>query len=133
MTPGFFMRLLEVHIEVTDLEQSLAFYRALLPHHKVTTWADGSAAAIVFTDGSALGLWRVGKRGLYDGRGGSHLHFAFQIEDEQYDTYRARLIELGCTPIDHTWPNGHRSVYAFDPDGHQIEFMTVDWVTGVGR
>jgi hypothetical protein len=66
-------------------------------------------------------------------RGGVHLHFAFQIEPEQYDTYRTRLIARGCTPSDHTWPNGHRSVYAFDPDGDQIEIMTVDWVTGVGR
>ncbi|MDX9858385.1 MAG: hypothetical protein RBT76_11380 [candidate division Zixibacteria bacterium] len=125
------MRLLELHIEVSDLERSLAFYRALLPHHQVTTWADGSAAAIVFEDGSALGLWKLGKRGLYDGRGAAHLHFAFKIEAGKYNVFRQRLVALGCEPIDHVWPNGERSIYSFDPDGHHVEFMTVDWIRGV--
>lgn len=132
MAPGFFMRLLELHIEVADLERSLTFYQALLPHYKVTRWRDGSAAAIVLEDGSAVGLWVIGKRGLHDGRGGEHLHFAFQIEPDEYEKYRAKLVELRRDPIDHVWPNGHRSLYAFDPDGHQIEFMTIDWITGVG-
>ncbi|MBD3403874.1 hypothetical protein GF420_13355 [candidate division GN15 bacterium] len=127
------MRILELHIEVSDLDRSLEFYTALLPHEKVVRWQDNSAAALVFPDGTSMGLWRTGKRGLYDGRGGEHLHFAFQIEDHEYDSIRARVVELGCEVIDHVWPNGKRSLYFFDPDNHQVEFMTVDWLRGVTK
>lgn len=123
--------MLELHIEVYDLERAETFYTALLPHVKVTRWTDGSAVAIVLEDGSALGLWEKGKVGLHGGRGAEHLHFAFQIKPDEYDKYRERLVDLGCEPIDHVWPNGQRSLYAFDPDGHQVEFMTVDWIRGV--
>jgi hypothetical protein len=29
--------------------------------------------------------------------------------------------------LEYVWPSGHRSVYFFDYDGHQGEFMTTDW------
>ena len=125
------MRILELHIEVEDVQRSLAFYKQLIPHEKVGTWDDGTAAAIVLKDGTAFGLWKKGKSGLYDGRGGEHLHFAFQIEPEEYEEYKQRLEKAGVKVIEHTWPNGNRSLYFFDPDGHQGEFMTVDWMTGV--
>ena len=95
------MRIVEVHIEVSDLERAEQFYTTLLPHTKVTRWSDGSAVAIVLEDGAALGLWKTGKIGLHGGRGAEHLHFAFTIEPEEYDTYRSRLVGLGCEVIDH--------------------------------
>lgn len=125
------MRIIEIHIEVSDLDRAQAFYSALLPHTGVTRWSDGSAVAIVLEDGSALGLWKRGRVGLHGGRGANHLHFAFKIEPGEYDEYRQRLVDLGCKPIDHVWPNGERSVYTFDHDGHQLEFMTVDWIRGI--
>lgn len=125
------MRLLEVHIEVRDVARSLAFYTRLIEYEKVTQWDDGSAAAIVLKDGTAFGLWKKGKSGLYQGRGGEHVHFAFQIAPEDYDKYLGKLRGLSLDVTEHTWPNGQRSLYFFDPDGHQGEFMTVDWLAGV--
>lgn len=122
------MRFLELHIEVADLARSEKFYSTLLPHAKVTRWEDGSAIAIILDDGAALGLWKVGKLGLYHGRGGEHVHFAFQIDRSEYDSYRTRMRSMGLEPIEHTWPSGDRSLYFFDPDGHQGEFMTKDWL-----
>ncbi len=122
------MRLLEIHIEVKDIERALAFYAALLPHHKIVHWQDGSAKALVLHDGTAFGIWKIGKLGLLNGRGGEHLHFAFQIKPEDYNHYKQKLIELKVTPLEHIWDDGHRSLYFFDADNHQGEFMTRDWL-----
>lgn len=123
------LRMLEIHLEVKDLDISEKFYSALLPHARISRWDDGSAIALILEDGTAFGLWRKGKRGLFDGRGGEHLHFAFQISREEIDLYRDKLHNLGVDLIEHTWPSGDMSLYFFDPDGHQGEFMTKDWLT----
>jgi catechol 2,3-dioxygenase-like lactoylglutathione lyase family enzyme len=124
------MRLLEIHIETDDLDRSLVFYRRLLPHKKLVRWPDGSAVALVLEDGGAFGIWERAKRGLYGGQAADHLHFALQIEPAEYDGLKARLEDLGVEPIEHVWESGQRSLYFFDPDGHQGEFMTVDWLDG---
>ncbi len=110
------------------MSRALDFYTQLLPHQGVVRWRDGSAAALVLADGSALGLWLRGKKGLFDGEGGQHVHFAFQIAEQDYDLFKERLRKLGITPDEHRWENGARSLYFFDPDGHQGEFMTCDWL-----
>ena len=122
------MRFLEIHIEVADLESAEHFYATLLPHERIVRWDDGSAIAIILADGSAFGLWNKGKKGLFGGRGGKHLHFAFQITRSEVDFFKDRLVNLGVDVIEHTWPSGDLSLYFFDPDGHQGEFMTKDWL-----
>jgi catechol 2,3-dioxygenase-like lactoylglutathione lyase family enzyme len=122
------MRFLEMHIEVSDLKRSLDFYAQLLPHEKVIRSSDGSQMFIVLHDGSAFGIWLESTVGLHGGHGADHLHFAFQIRSDEYDEYKSRLKSLGIEPIEHTWSDGYRSLYFFDPDGHQGEFMTTDWL-----
>lgn len=123
--PG--VRMLELHIEVADLDRACEFYRQLLPHEKVVRWPDGQAVALVMADGTAFGLWKQGKQGINQGQGGAHLHFAFQIDPADYDVFRDKLLKLGVEPKDYVWPGGQRSIYFFDADGHQGEFMTCDW------
>jgi catechol 2,3-dioxygenase-like lactoylglutathione lyase family enzyme len=122
------MRLLEVHLEVADVERSVRFYSNLLAHRKIDSWDEGTANAIILEDGAAFGIWKKGKRGIHGGQGGEHIHFAFQISPDEYTTYKRKLEDLGMKVQEHTWPNGHRSVYFVDYDGHQGEFMTVDWL-----
>jgi len=124
------MRLLEIHLEVADLKRSEVFYSAILDFAKVTRWSDGSAIAFVLPSGTTLGLWKEGKEGLHGGRGGKHVHFAVQVEPEAYDALLHKLKALDCKVIEHTWPDRQRSIYFFDPDGHQGEFMTTDWLRG---
>lgn len=122
------MRLLEVHIETENLAESLDFYRRVLPHQKIIEFSDNKAAALVLDDGSAFGIWEKGRRGLYDGRGGKHTHVAFQIRPDEYEKTKDRLLSMGIEIIEHRWSDGHRSIYFFDPDHHQMEFMTKDWL-----
>jgi len=126
------VRLLEVHIEVENLEEALSFYAALLPHRKVVRFSDGEAYALILDDGAAFGLWKKGKNGLHGARGADHLHYALQIAPDEYDLYLQRLRNLGINPIEHPWSDGHRSIYFFDRDGHQGEFMTRDWIPSAG-
>lgn len=122
------MRFLEMHIEVDDLDQAASFYTKLLPHKGVIRWEDGSAIALVFEDGTAFGLWKKGKLGLFRGQGADHLHFAFQVGPDEYQLMKGRLIEMGIETFEHMWPSGHLSLYFFDRDGHQGEFMAKDWL-----
>lgn len=123
------MRLVETHIEVADVQKSLELYARLLPHKKVLTWAEGNVGAIVLEDGSAFGCWKKGQLGIHNGQGGAHVHFAFQIEPEEYDAYMTRIKASGLEPLEYTWDTGHKSVYFFDYDGNQGEFITADWIT----
>ncbi|MBK7143194.1 MAG: hypothetical protein IPH75_14060 [bacterium] len=120
--------MLEIHLEVNDLDIAEKFYQALLPYQRISRWDDGSAVAFVLNDGTAFGLWKKGKLGLFGGQGAKHLHYAFQIEREEIDSFRNKLHNLGVDVIEHTWPSGDMSLYFFDPDGHQGEFMTKDWL-----
>ncbi len=124
------VRLVETHIEVSDLEKSVALYSNLIPHARVERWGDdkeGRVAAFVLEGGEAFGLWEKGKIGVLGGRGAEHLHFAFQIKPEQYECYRDLIQAQGLEPLEHVWENGKKSVYFFDYDGHQGEFICDDW------
>ena len=124
------VRLVETHIEVSDLEKSFALYSKLVPHTRIARWGDndtGHVAAFVLEGGEAFGLWQKGKRGIHGGRGGAHQHFAFQIKHEEYEHYYDLIRTQGLEPLEHVWERGAKSVYFFDYDGHQGEFITADW------
>lgn len=124
------MQLLEVHIEAADPEASLAFYQSLLDCEKIIWRESRLAVFMVLRDGTAFGIWKKGSRGIHNGQAGAHVHFAFRIDPDEYDEYRDRLASLGVTILDYDWEDGHRSLYFFDPDGHQGEFMTKGWLEG---
>jgi catechol 2,3-dioxygenase-like lactoylglutathione lyase family enzyme len=121
------MRLLEVHLEVEDLERSLDLYRQLLPAVRVVRDPENTQIFLVLPDGTAFGLWRTGTRGVHQGQGGAHVHYAFQIDPQEYEELRRRLLELDLKPLEKIWQDGAKSLYFFDFDGHQGEFMTKDW------
>jgi len=52
-------------------------------------------------------------------------HFAFAIDHDQLDAWRAHLTEHGVgIEREHAWPNGARSIYFRDPAGHSVELVT---------
>ena len=122
------MKLIETHIEVEDVEKSLLLYKKLIPHKKILQWADGKVAALVFDDGSAFGLWTKGHKGIHDGKGGTNVHFAFKIDENEYKDYKDKIIKAGLEALEYEWESGYKSVYFFDYDGHQGEFITGNWI-----
>jgi len=122
------MKLIETHIEVEDVEKSLSLYQSLISHKKCLRWADGNVAALVLDDGSEFGIWKKGHRGIHEGQGGQHVHFAFQIKHEEYDDYKEKIVSTGMKPLFYEWETSHKSLYFFDHDGHQCEFITGNWI-----
>jgi hypothetical protein len=122
------MKLIETHIEVEDVEKSLNLYKKLIPHKDILRWADDKVAAIVLEDGSAFGIWKKGHKGIHNGLAGQKTHFAFKIEKQEYETYVNLITDCNLEPLEHNWDNGYKSVYFFDYDGHQGEFMTGNWI-----
>lgn len=122
------MRMLEIHLEVSNIEKSLELYKKLIPFKSISHWEDGSAVALVLVDGSAFGLWKENKLGIHNGRGAKHIHYAFEIKPEEYEVYKTKIIDAGLKPLEYTWDDGHKSVYFFDFDNHQGEFMTRSWI-----
>jgi len=122
------LRLLELHLEVSDLDRSLTFYSQLFPEARVVGWDKKTAAALVFDDGSAIGLWIAGKVGLKGSRAGDHVHYAVHVTHDELEVMRTRLQAMDVEVFDHAWDPPHKSIYYFDPDGHQGEFITKDWL-----
>ena len=121
------MRLLEIHIEVINFERSIDLYMSLIDYVKIDIFDSGNTVALILQDGTAFGIWKKGTRGMFNGGGGSHVHFGFQIEPEKYQEYKQRILDAGLEPLEHVWPEGEKSVYFYDHDGHLGEFMTCDW------
>jgi lactoylglutathione lyase len=117
-----------VGINVTDLDRSIAFYRALLGHDVLATSPDpdqrwallGSGGAFVVT------LWEQA-RGDYDAsRAGLH-HLSFQVPDGAAVAAAAdRLRGLGVEPLHGGVVAQYQGsdavgVFFHDPDGTRLE------------
>jgi catechol-2,3-dioxygenase len=78
----------------------------------------------VLAGSTRIGLWRP-QVGVAGGRGGVHVHFALQIEEDDYAAIvkglRAHGLELTEDDFGHS-----RAVYVTDPDGNVVEFWTGD-------
>lgn len=124
-------RAMEIVLEVSDLEQAARFYRDALGMPEIERWGDERPAVWVkAAPGTYLGLWtaRAGGPGvgLFDSRGGAHIHLAFLVPPGKLERIAARLRETGIEPDGYyEFAPDKRSLYAHDPDGNVIELA--DW------
>lgn len=121
--------LYETHLEVSDLDRSVAFYEKLgltlgLRHPK------GAFFWITKPGEQLLGLWLIGEEKALRKQ-----HFAFQVELERLLTAEEWLKERGIPlvpqfgreplePIVHPWMPAV-TVYFADPDGNLLEFLSM--------
>jgi len=72
-------------------------------------------------------LWRP-QVGIADGRGGVHVHYAFQVDESGFGELVARLEEFGLLPevLSSEDEGRGRAAYVTDPDGNVVEFWTYD-------
>ena len=124
--------LFETHLTVSDLERSVGFYREIvgLP---VALEVPERNAAFFWVGGpgrSMLGLWSLGSAPI-----GLILHVAFEVALDDVLDAPGRLEAQGVTPrsffgAQTTEPSvigwmPAAAVYFHDPDGHQLEYLTM--------
>src|SRR6184192_647668 len=85
----------ELVLEVSDLEDARRFYRDVLGFEE-TLYGEGAAGRYWYLVGETarLGVWTA-QVGLAGGRGGTHVHYAFQLGREELDPLLERLRGAG--------------------------------------
>ncbi|MGH2956745.1 MAG: VOC family protein [Solirubrobacterales bacterium] len=120
----------ELVLEVQDLEASERFYAGALGLPVVERWSRREAIWLMAGGRTRIGLWRP-QVGVAGGRGGEHVHFAFHLEEDDFDEAVARLRESGLDPQlesrgGRLRRKRSRSAYVDDPDGNCVELWTQD-------
>ena len=116
----------ELVLEVTDLDVARRFYRDVLGFEE-TLYGEGAEGRYWYLVGETarLGLWTE-QIGLAGGRGGAHVHYAFNVADGEIDRLKNR-IEAAGTEVEGPIQLGPgRAIYITDPDGNVVEFWSQD-------
>ena len=124
--------LFEMHLTVSDLDRSVAFYRRAIGLSPAFAVPERSAAFLwIGAPGEAmLGLWSLGSAPV-----GLALHVAFRASLDDVLGACDRLRELGVTPLSFfatetdepsviAWMPA-AAVYFRDPDGHLLELLAM--------
>jgi catechol-2,3-dioxygenase len=116
----------ELVLEVSDLDAARRLYRDLLGFEE-TLYGEGRDDRLWYLIGSSarLGLWTP-QVGLAGGRGGTHVHFAFQLAREELDPLLDRLRASGAEVEGPIRLGADRAIYVTDPDGNVVEFWSQD-------
>jgi catechol 2,3-dioxygenase-like lactoylglutathione lyase family enzyme len=123
---------LETAVYVDDLDCAHRFYGEVLGLDRVLDTQRMLTYAVA--PGQVLLVFRRGfTREDSDTAGGrvpghhseGPAHFAFAIEADAYEGWKARLAAHGVAITSEvTWPKGGRSLYFEDPDGNVLEMAT---------
>lgn len=116
----------ELVLEVSDLEAARTFYRDRLGFEE-TLFGEGAEGRYWYLVGDVarLGIWTP-QEGLAGGRGGAHVHFAFNVGDDAIDPLRRRFEARGVEVTGPIQLGPGRAIYVTDPDGNVIEFWSQD-------
>ena len=116
----------ELVLEVFDLEAARRFYRDVLGFEE-TLYGEGAEGRYWYLVGETarLGLWTE-QVGLAGGRGGSHVHFAFNVDDSEIDPLKARIEKADVEVEGPIQLGPGRAIYVTDPDGNVVEFWSQD-------
>ena len=114
----------ELVLEVADLDAARRFYRDDLGFEE-TLYGEGREGRYWYLigDSARLGLWTP-QTGLAGGRGGSHVHFAFHITEEELEGVIAGLAQRKVAIEGPIQLGPGRAIYVTDPDGNVVEFWT---------
>ncbi len=86
----------ELVLEVSDLDAARRFYRDVLGFEE-TLYGEGAEGRYWYLVGETarLGLWTE-QVGLAGGRGGAHVHYAFNLPDAEIDRLKDRIEGAGA-------------------------------------
>ena len=116
----------ELVLEVSDLEAARGFYRDVLGFEE-TLYGEGAEGRYWYLVGETarLGVWTE-QVGLAGGRGGVHVHYAFNVADDEIDRLRERIEAAGAEVEGPIELGPGRAIYVTDPDGNVVEFWSQD-------
>jgi predicted enzyme related to lactoylglutathione lyase len=116
----------ELVLEVSDLEAARRFYRDVLGFEE-TLYGEGAEGRYWYLigDTARLGIWTE-QVGLAGGRGGAHVHYAFNVADGEIDAIKARIEAAGADVEGPIQLGPGRAIYVTDPDGNVVEFWSQD-------
>lgn len=126
--PPLVNRVLETVIYCSDLDAAERFYGGILglrlgsrSDNRGLFYRVGDQVLLIFNANETVKGGTVPAHGTH-GAG----HFAFQIEDDQYDVWLEHLRHNGVAiEQEHYWPNWKaRSIYFRDPAGNVAELIT---------
>jgi predicted enzyme related to lactoylglutathione lyase len=114
----------ELVLEVSDLEAARRFYRDVLGFEE-TLYGEGTEGRYWYLIGETarLGIWTE-QVGLAGGRGGAHVHYAFNVADEEIDRLKQRIESVGAEVEGPIQLGPGRAIYITDPDGNVVEFWS---------
>ena len=127
---------IETALYVEDLARSRTFYQGLFGFTVAMEPIDRMVVLNV-TDDQVLLLFKKGASTeatvlsfgtIPPTDGDGHLHVAFGVSPSDVDAWERQLRTAGVeieSRID--WPEGGRSLYFRDPDGHALELKTSNW------
>lgn len=112
-----------VHLKVSDLERSVAFYRDVIG---LPFKLHGDGYAEFATQGAKFGLYDRNRLGELTGQGtgrpvepGGEVVFLVEDVDAEAERLRAAGATVLKGPVDRPW--GHRTLHVEDPDGFVVE------------
>ena len=116
----------ELVLEVSDLDAARRFYRDVLGFEE-TLYGEGAEGRYWYLVGETarLGLWTE-QVGLAGGRGGAHVHYAFNVPDAGIDRLKNRIEGAGAEVEGPIQLGPGRAIYVTDPDGNVVEFWSQD-------
>jgi catechol 2,3-dioxygenase-like lactoylglutathione lyase family enzyme len=116
----------ELVLEVSDLEAARRFYRDVLGFEE-TLYGEGAEGRYWYLVGETarLGIWTE-QVGLAGGRGGAHVHYAFNVADDQIDVLKERIERADAEVEGPIQLGPGRAIYVTDPDGNVVEFWSQD-------
>jgi catechol 2,3-dioxygenase-like lactoylglutathione lyase family enzyme len=125
-TPSPITGISELVLEVADLEAARRFYRDVLGFEE-TLYGEGAEGRYWYLVGETarLGLWTE-QIGLAGGRGGAHVHYAFNVPDQEIDPMKERIKGAGAEVEGPIQLGPGRAIYVTDPDGNVVEFWSQD-------
>lgn len=116
----------ETCIYVQDLQRTKEFYQGKLGLPLIA-FAEGRH--VFFRAGRSVLLCFVAEKTLQEKELPPHgasgiIHFAFQVNKEDYDAALAQVRSAGIPILhEHFWKQGIRSFYFHDPDQHLVEIV----------
>jgi catechol-2,3-dioxygenase len=108
-------------LEVADLEAAARFYTDVLGlpvmlRSDERVWVQAG-------ERTRIGLW-LPQVGIAGGQGGTHVHYALHVPEQEYEAAVAQLRAHGYEPYEEDFGETGRACYVTDPDGNVVELWT---------